>query len=75
MVEYTEEIEDFEEEITESEEEIQGREMFEHHRFEADKGQMPLRVDKFLLVRLPMPPGQKFRMRQSPDVFVSTINR
>lgn len=53
MVEYTEEIEDFEEEITESEEEIQGREMFEHHRFEADKGQMPLRVDKFLLVRLP----------------------
>ena len=53
MSEYTEEIEDFEEEITESEEEIQGREMFEHHRFEADKGQMPLRVDKFLLVRLP----------------------
>lgn len=53
MAEYTEEIEDFEEEITESEEEIQGREMFEHHRFEADKGQMPLRVDKFLLVRLP----------------------
>lgn len=27
--------------------------MFEHHRFEADNGQALLRVDKFLMVRLP----------------------
>ena len=27
-------------------------ELFEHHRFEADPGQKPLRVDKFLVDRL-----------------------
>lgn len=29
-----------------------GRELYEHFRFEADKGQTPLRVDKFLATRL-----------------------
>ena len=27
--------------------------LFEHHRFEVDPGQQPLRVDKFLVDRLP----------------------
>lgn len=30
----------------------QGRELFEHFRFIADKGQKPLRVDKFLVARM-----------------------
>lgn len=34
-------------------EEGQGQEMFEHHRIEADHGQTLLRVDKFLMTRLP----------------------
>ena len=29
-----------------------GRELFEHFRFEVDKGQLPIRVDKFLVDRL-----------------------
>ena len=31
-----------------SEDKEQPEELFEHYRFEADKGQNPLRVDKFL---------------------------
>lgn len=31
----------------------EGDDLFEHHRFEADSGQKPLRVDKFLLDRIP----------------------
>lgn len=30
-----------------------GEELFEHHRFEADKGQEVMRIDKFLIDRLP----------------------
>lgn len=47
---YDEDIEDLAEEETDL---YSGQEMYEHHRFEADKGQSPLRVDKFLMVRLP----------------------
>ena len=32
--------------------EVEGREMYEHFRFVADKGQQLLRVDKFLVDRL-----------------------
>ena len=32
--------------------EEESNELYEHHRVEADKGQEPLRVDKFLLNRL-----------------------
>ena len=36
-----------------SEEEIQDQlELFEHHRYKADPGQSPLRIDKFLATRL-----------------------
>lgn len=46
-----EEIFDQDEEL--QDEETQGQEMFEHHRIEADQGQTPLRIDKFLMTRLP----------------------
>ena len=42
-----------EEELLEEEEEGQASEMYEHHRIEADNGQNLLRVDKFLMSRLP----------------------
>ena len=50
MIEYLEDIEE-PEEISEEGTEV--REMYEHHRIEADKGQLPLRIDKFLMTRLP----------------------
>lgn len=50
MAEDIEEIEDLTEEEAEG---ITEQEMFEHHRIETDKGQLPLRIDKFLLDRLP----------------------
>lgn len=52
----TEELYDEPEEITEEleeEGEDSSTEMYEHHRIEADGGQALLRVDKFLMVRLP----------------------
>lgn len=50
-----EEIDNLEEFLEEDEEtaEAASSGMFEHHRFEADNGQALLRVDKFLMVRLP----------------------
>ena len=42
-----------EDELLEEEEEGQASEMYEHHRIEADNGQNLLRVDKFLMSRLP----------------------
>lgn len=47
-----EEIDDPEEELLEEEESEEG-ERFEHYRIEADSGQNLLRVDKFLMTRLP----------------------
>lgn len=49
-----EEIDDPEEELLEEEENEGGQgERFEHYRIEADSGQNLLRVDKFLMTRLP----------------------
>ncbi len=48
----TEEIEDSED-WSDEEEQDTSSEMFEHHRIEADSGQNLLRVDKFLMTRLP----------------------
>src|SRR5690554_7616181 len=39
--------------IDENQEETDNDEMYEHHRFVADKGQEVLRIDKFLLDRVP----------------------
>ncbi|MDR1756718.1 MAG: RluA family pseudouridine synthase [Culturomica sp.] len=49
MVEYPEEAE----ESDELPEEGQEGDLFEHHRIEADRGQELLRIDKFLMARLP----------------------
>ena len=46
-----EEIEEIEELLDEEEEATS--ELYEHHRIEADSGQNLLRVDKFLMTRLP----------------------
>lgn len=46
-----EDLEDIED-LEEPEEDL-ANEMYEHHRIEADAGQEPLRIDKFLMVRLP----------------------
>lgn len=44
---------DEEEDLLDDEEEAAAPEMYEHHRIEVDNGQNPLRVDKFLMTRLP----------------------
>lgn len=44
---------DEEEDLLDDEEEAAAPEMYEHHRIEVDNGQTPLRVDKFLMTRLP----------------------
>lgn len=49
MREDTEELDELEEEETEA----AGQEMYEHHRIAADEGQALLRIDKFLMSRLP----------------------
>ena len=49
----TEEYEDTDELELEDEEQPGGNEMYEHYRIEADRGQIPLRIDKFLMTRLP----------------------
>ncbi len=49
----TEEYEDTDELELEDEEQPGGSEMYEHYRIEADRGQIPLRIDKFLMTRLP----------------------
>ena len=53
MEEYTDETEYIDDELQEDDEAEQSGELFEHYRIEADKGQELLRVDKFLMVRLP----------------------
>lgn len=49
----TEEAEELDEFLEEEDGQPQEQEMFEHYRIEADKGQELLRVDKFLMARLP----------------------
>lgn len=49
-----------------------GREMFEHFRFEADKGQTILRVDKFLVAR--MEKTSRNRIQQAADAGCIIVN-
>ncbi len=49
MLQNTEDAED----LLDEEEEVESPELYEHHRIEADNGQNLLRVDKFLMTRLP----------------------
>lgn len=49
----TEELDFSDELLDDDQEQEQGQETFEHYRFEADTGQTLLRVDKFLMARLP----------------------
>lgn len=49
-----------------------GREMFEHFRFEADKGQQQLRVDKFLVTR--MQKTSRNRIQQAADAKCIIVN-
>ena len=50
-----------------------GRELFEHFRFEADKGQQLLRVDKFLVER--MQRTSRNRILPTQDASSSTVRR
>lgn len=49
-----------------------GRELYEHFRFVADKGQQPLRVDKFLTARLEK--TSRNRVRQAADAGCLIVN-
>lgn len=49
-----------------------GREMFEHFRFEADKGQQLLRVDKFLVAR--MEKTSRNRIQQAAEAGCIVVN-
>ncbi|WP_306640320.1 RluA family pseudouridine synthase [Sanyastnella coralliicola] len=49
-------------EATEEPELNEEGDLFEHHRFEADSGQAPLRVDKFLIDRIPNTSRNKLQM-------------
>lgn len=45
---------------------------YEHHRFEVDRGQEPLRVDKFLMVRLPK--ISRTKIQEGADVGSIRVN-
>lgn len=47
-----------------------GREMYEHFRFEADKGQKMLRVDKFLVERMPRTSRNRIQQAAEADCIV-----
>lgn len=49
-----------------------GRELYEHFRFIADKGQKPLRVDKFLVTR--MERTSRNRIQQAADAHCIIVN-
>ena len=61
-----------EEELLEEEEEGQASEMYEHHRIEADNGQNLLRVDKFLMSRLPN--ASRTKIQEAPDAGNILVN-
>ena len=69
MIEYLEDIEE-PEEISEEGTEV--REMYEHHRIEADKGQLPLRIDKFLMTRLPN--ASRTKIQEAADAGCILVN-
>lgn len=52
--------------------EIDGRELYEHFRFVADKGQQLLRVDKFLVARLEK--SSRNRVQQAADAGCIIVN-
>ena len=51
--EYTEELEAIEERDEDMAQNADGDVMYEHFRIEADLGQVPLRIDKFLTEHMP----------------------
>jgi 23S rRNA pseudouridine1911/1915/1917 synthase len=51
-----------EEQVQSNSEENEEQELFEHHRFVADPGQNPLRVDKFLVVKIMNASRNKLQM-------------
>ena len=71
-----EQIENFSEEIDQIEDSSyitdDGREMYEHFRFVADKGQSPVRVDKFLVDR--MEKTSRNRIQQAADAGCIIVN-
>lgn len=52
---------------------VDGRELYEHFHFIADKGQKPLRVDKFLVAR--MERTSRNRIQQAADAKCILVNR
>ena len=71
----TEDKQEFEDPIEESLDEIEGgdeREMYEHFRFVADKGQQMLRVDRFLVDR--MEKTSRTRIQQAADAGCILVN-
>lgn len=66
-----EDTEDFED-LLEDGEQAEGREMFEHHRIEADQGQALLRVDKFLMTRLPH--ASRTKIQEAADAGSILVN-
>ena len=52
--------------------EIDGRELYEHFRFVADKGQELLRVDKFLVLRLQK--SSRNRIQQAAEAGCILVN-
>lgn len=69
MAEYLEEMEE-PEEIPE--EGTEPQEMYEHYRIEADKGQLPLRIDKFLMTRLPN--ASRTKIQEAADAGCILVN-
>lgn len=59
-------------ELTDATVEVDGREMYEHFRFVADKGQQLLRVDKFLVARLEK--SSRNRVQQAADAGCILVN-
>ena len=47
----------------------QEEELFEHYNFIADKGQEKLRIDKFLMARIPMHLETKFKLLLIMEIF------
>lgn len=58
--------------LTDATVEVDGREMYEHFRFVADKGQQLLRVDKFLVARLEK--SSRNRVQQAADAGCILVN-
>lgn len=53
----------------------QEEELFEHHRFKADKGQYITRIDKFLLDRLPSTSRNKIQVAAKMATFMLEVKQ